>query len=323
MLYINRERTCRKILEYIFKDSFPITNLFTHPVTGNYIELDGYNKNLKIAFEYNGEQHYKRVKSWQTEDDFKKQQERDIIVEKKCKEAGIKLIVIPYTVKHNNLYKYIIEQMPEYDFPKTIDYCELKLESYGSEILNELKTYVKDNFEGKILSNIYVGCCELLDCECKNGHLFQRSAVNIKKNVGFCIKCQGYDVLHNISEFCKKYDYTLLDQYAEVDVRMNWKCNKCDDIFSVRWYSLRQLHSLHTCNEKVLPTSNNKNILFITNEEDTLAIEDFCILYDYTLLSQFSHKDFDMEWECNKCEDIFIRKWCDLSKLENLHTCQL
>lgn len=306
------ERTCRKIFEYLFKVPFPKNREFTHPRTGNFIELDGYNKDLKLAFEYNGKQHYIRNSDWQTEEEFKKQQERDLIVIDLCKNVDIKLIVIPYTVNHNKLYEYIVDQFPEHNFKKNIDYSELNLESYGSDMLNELVIFVKNKFNGKILSNTYINCDSLLECECEKGHTFQRCATGIKQYINFCSICNNIDNMSlKISDFCKEYDYTLISNYINSKTDMTWKCNKCKQCFIQTCTYSQQSKYFHIC-EKTISTNSDEN---------TLAMEEFCTTYDYTLLSEFVHAEFEIEWECNKCGDTFFRSWYTLSKLENLHIC--
>ncbi|KKL74823.1 hypothetical protein LCGC14_2061080, partial [marine sediment metagenome] len=55
-------------------------------------------KELKLAFEYNGQQHYERIPHWhRTIDVFVKQQKRDAKKIVLCREKGITLIIIPYT----------------------------------------------------------------------------------------------------------------------------------------------------------------------------------------------------------------------------------
>ncbi len=240
------ERVCRKIFEYLFNVSFPKNRDFIYPETNNFIELDGYNKDLKIAFEYNGIQHYKRVDMWQTQEEFEKYQERDKFVLNLCKEQNIKLIIIPYTIKHNDLYTFISKQFPDNNFPEKINYSLLKLESYGSQILEEIKQFVKDKYNGKILSEIYINHLELLDCECEKGHRFQRASTSIKQGV-FCTCCGGKNALFNISEFCKKYDYTLISKYTNRDTDMEWKCNNCNENFINKWKNFSQLRQMHEC----------------------------------------------------------------------------
>ena len=90
------ERICRAHFESIFKVKFPNTrNLdWLKNEHGNFIELDGYNKELGIAFEHQGNQHYEN-NGWFNKplyDDVKKEL---------CNQNGVKLICIP------ELYTYI------------------------------------------------------------------------------------------------------------------------------------------------------------------------------------------------------------------------
>jgi len=92
-----REGECREILETIFGKQFPKDR----KILNCRLELDGYCGELKLAFEYNGKQHYDFVEYWhKTQENFKKAQARDIKKARLCKEKGIKLIVIPYTENH-------------------------------------------------------------------------------------------------------------------------------------------------------------------------------------------------------------------------------
>ena len=62
------------------------------------LELDGYNEDMKLAFEYQGFQHYGPVKKWDEKgDDFLQRQERDKKKKRLCDEHDVKLIIIPYT----------------------------------------------------------------------------------------------------------------------------------------------------------------------------------------------------------------------------------
>ena len=58
------------------------------------MELDGYNEGLGLAFEYNGQQHYKPVSLFGGEEGFKQTQERDKLKSKLCAENGVILIYL-------------------------------------------------------------------------------------------------------------------------------------------------------------------------------------------------------------------------------------
>jgi uncharacterized protein YkuJ len=93
------ETVCREILENIIGCDFPNTR----PEFLQGLELDGYNKTMRLAFEYNGEQHYKYKKHFHRDpEDFNKQLERDRRKYKLCAENKVDLIIIPYTFDFNN-----------------------------------------------------------------------------------------------------------------------------------------------------------------------------------------------------------------------------
>jgi hypothetical protein len=85
-----------------------------NPETGENLELDCYNEELKIAVEYNGEQHYK----WpnftnQTREQFINQVRHDMFKSNLCDRNGVYLIIVPYNVSYESITNYIIAQLPE------------------------------------------------------------------------------------------------------------------------------------------------------------------------------------------------------------------
>lgn len=65
----------------------------------NRLHLDFYLPELSLAFEYDGEQHYRPVDFFGGEQAFKNLQERDHRKDQYCKEHNIKLVRIPYTTR--------------------------------------------------------------------------------------------------------------------------------------------------------------------------------------------------------------------------------
>ena len=83
-------------------------DFLNNAVTGHNLELDIYNEELKLAIEYNGRQHYDFVPFFhKNREAFLNQKYRDEIKRMKCKDNGIKLIEIPYTVKLEDIETYI------------------------------------------------------------------------------------------------------------------------------------------------------------------------------------------------------------------------
>lgn len=110
------ETICRQVLEQIYKVPFPSVrpDILKNPETNRNLELDGYNDGLKIAFEYNGKQHYEYPNAFhRTEQQFRNQLRRDTFKLDKCDEHEIYLITIPYTVPHDSIPTFIEYFLPE------------------------------------------------------------------------------------------------------------------------------------------------------------------------------------------------------------------
>jgi hypothetical protein len=107
------EEYCRAIVEKIFHKPFPSVrpNWLNNPKTGRNLELDMFNEQLKLAFEYNGAQHVQYTPYYHnSREDFDKQVERDKLKNHICKQNGITLISIPHTIPKKKLHEYIIQQ---------------------------------------------------------------------------------------------------------------------------------------------------------------------------------------------------------------------
>ena len=69
---------------------------------GRNLEFDGYDQDLKVAFEYNGRHHFNNP-AWPhtTREEFEIQQRNDQAKVQLCEERGINLIVIPWSVDND------------------------------------------------------------------------------------------------------------------------------------------------------------------------------------------------------------------------------
>lgn len=92
-----REGECRAIIERLLKKRFPEMKPSWMKQTRL---LDGYNEELRLAFEYNGQQHYQYTPVFHRngEQDLARQQRRDQEVAGACDDNWITLIVIPFWI---------------------------------------------------------------------------------------------------------------------------------------------------------------------------------------------------------------------------------
>ena len=126
------EEICRSFFELMFKVKFlkVAPEWLRNPISGRKLHLDGYNIKLRLAFEYNGPQHYEFTRPYhKTYQDLNSQRNRDDFKIKQCDSKNVDLIIIPYTVKIDKMQEEIKKQyesktkkklpaMPKYDYKR-------------------------------------------------------------------------------------------------------------------------------------------------------------------------------------------------------------
>lgn len=210
------EEKCRFIFEKIFHHKFPKTKSI---FDDHYIELDGYCEKLKMAFEYNGRQHYKKNDFFKAIS-FSRRQEIDRFKKVQCKKKGIQLIVIPYYKASTNqkLLNYISKKI---NIKITFNLSDFQPKQSR---IKELKQIAKKR-NGKLLSKYYHGSDELLLWQCEKKHIWKARSHRIKQG-RWCPYCVGkYKTIKDMQNLAKRNGGKCLSlEYKGSSTKLKWEC---------------------------------------------------------------------------------------------------
>lgn len=226
------EELTRSYFETIFNKKFPKCKLpWLINSRGNKMELDGYCEELGIAFEYQGQQHYFNIHFYHQGRSLKERKEDDELKELACKKRGINLIKIPYHIKYEKIYDFLISELKKKKIKipqhREVKYYDLDAfrHSYASLKLEELKLVAK-NKGGLCLSKKYFGNKNKLKWQCLKGHIWEAKPNGIISGQ-WCPFCGGTKKL-NITEMKKiaklRGGKCLSDRYYNNETKLRWIC---------------------------------------------------------------------------------------------------
>lgn len=145
----------RLTLEQMLGCPFPKTRNLPWLVTpeGNHLELDCYNEELKLALEYNGEQHYLVVPYYFNTDtkSLEALQARDRLKRRLCAENGVLLLQVDHTWGLSEIPKVIFNLLVSFGFLSKIKPEEVDVDSvyaWGGggyskdQLISDIKTFV-------------------------------------------------------------------------------------------------------------------------------------------------------------------------------------
>jgi len=241
------EEICRLFFENIFNKKFPKENKLEW-LTKTKMHLDGYNAELKIAFEYQGKHHYEQIQYFHKNDkEFQECKKRDEYKKIMCKKNGIKLIEIGYKwingklkeIGFDEMQDEILRECKKHNIPflkleEKINWREFKISSQGC--LEELKDIARLK-GGECISSYWFGAKQHYEFKCSEGHFFKATPSKIKGTPkrpkgSWCLKC----MYKNLPQNQLKYSKTFLDQLA---IKRGGRGSKC---LSPRYLGLHKKH---------------------------------------------------------------------------------
>lgn len=228
-----RERLCRYYLEELTQFKFPkVKPSWLINARGNLMELDGYCEELAMAFEHQGEQHYRAVDHFNRRDEtLAQRQEDDQKKRDLCKSNGVDLIEVPFNVDVNDLHDWIKNFISKIR-PNLLLSDDVKRKNYAtSNELSELKEFARSK-GGECLSDAYQGIQELHEFRCCENHVWVTTASVIKQG-GWCPVCKlrvladkqrihSVDSMQKIAE--QRGGKFLSATFNSVNDRYRWVC---------------------------------------------------------------------------------------------------
>ena len=309
------ERICRRYFEVLFNKSFPTRRpRWLINSRENQMELDGYCKELRLAFEHHGRQHYKVGRYTSGQQALMQRQKDDADKEHLCIANGVRLIVIPDLfgkTKLDDLKMYIYEECkrlrvrrPAGMLAKQVSIDSVWSSTRTKRAYAEMQKFAASR-NGKCLSTHYVHSNYPLEWECENGHRWPATPSNIRRGK-WCSDCAGNKAL-TIDDFQRiarshggKCLTETMDSSADL---MRWEC-KLGHQWEAVGSNVRDGAWCHECGGSKLLTIEEMQKIAKEQGGECLSME-------------YVNSKTKLEWKCAKGH----RWWADANSIRRGYWC--
>ena len=244
------EEICRTTFEQLFGFKFPKCRPeWLRNSRGYRMEIDGYCKELKIGFEYQGRQHFDLSLYGS---DIKKRKADDKLKAKLCREHGITLFVIDYKMEYEDFPKHIEKQAKVFQVQLPTNYHEIKVDIFKAYIRNDRIIELQKLLKPKkilVLSPKFLGVNKKVELKClvcdhrwsALGNAFFNS-----RRVAGCDRCVRRNAgtrnklsIKHLQEFAELHGGELLSkEYVESEYDYLWKCS-LGHVFEKRFSNMK------------------------------------------------------------------------------------
>lgn len=294
------EEIARTTFEQLFQASFPRQKpKWLKNSRGFQMELDGYNESLKLAFEYQGIQHYKRD-HWGT--NLKQRQADDRDKRKLCEEIGVLLLELTYQDDYRDFPTIIKNDLERFgyatdgvDFDKQIDLSRAYIRNDRLEELRDLLA----GKEIELLSDAWIGTNQEYEMKClvcgshwkARGNSFFNS-----RRVSGCNYCSRREPgnkqdISVLVDYARQYGGKVLSKkYVRRNHNYDWECAK-GHIFNASFNNLK-------FRNQFCPTCESRMVrLNLSQEQAVTAFREF----GYELKADYKDKGTYSKVSCLKC----------------------
>lgn len=294
------EELARTTFEQLFGKKFPKKRpKWLRNSRGFQMELDGYNEELKLAFEYQGVQHYKQS-HWGT--NLKQRQADDRYKRELCEEMGVLLVELTYqadyrdfpTIIKNNLERLGYETR-DVDFEKPIDLTQAYIRD---DRLDELR----DLLAGKdieLLSEAWIGTNQAYEMKCLVcGNLWKARGNSFfnSRRVSGCDYCNRREPgnkqdISALVDYARQYGGKVLSEnYVRRNHNYDWECGK-GHVFNASFNNLKYRNQF-------CPTCESRMVrLNLSQEQAVTAFREF----GYELEADYKDKGTYSKVRCLRC----------------------
>lgn len=233
------EEIARTTFEYLFKVRFrKVRPKWLRNSRGRIMEIDGYNDELKIGFEYQGVQHFRAIGIYQQ--DIKQRQADDQLKFELCRQQGIRLFYLTHQDEYSDFPARILDQakvlgvdVNGIDFESPID---LSGAYVRDDRLEELKALLGPK-QIQVLSTKWLTSHAKYKLKCLTcGHIWEArgNAFFNSRSVSGCRKCSekltagsNRGGLEDLVEFARGFKGQVISkEYVQRRFVYSWLCSQ-------------------------------------------------------------------------------------------------